>query len=75
MAGVSPGVALGRLSAHQEHEDGTEYLTAFAGTFDLRNGTCTYANAGHPPALIGGKGRATAELAATGMRHALSSRS
>ena len=51
-AGLMPGAAMERLAQHQEHDSTEEFLTAFAAVIDIANGTCQYANAGHPPGLI-----------------------
>jgi sigma-B regulation protein RsbU (phosphoserine phosphatase) len=64
-SGFDPGDAV-RWSAAQLDDLGDEaFLSAFVGVVDLNSGKCTYASAGHPPALHCAAGRAS-ELGPTG---------
>ncbi len=63
-AGLAPGRALDWLAA-QEHGLDPLFLTAFVAVIDAPTGRGTYANAGHPPALVVGDDRIT-PLAPTG---------
>ena len=64
-SGFDPGDAL-RWSAAQLDDLGDEsFLSAFVGVVDLDTGQCTYASAGHPPALLC-SGDDTADLGPTG---------
>ncbi len=49
---LEPGAALSWLS-EQEHGLGELFLTAFLGVIDTDSGRGTYANAGHPHAILG----------------------
>ncbi len=64
-AGLSPGHAIRWTWEHGERREEAGYLTAFVARIDLNTGRCTYANAGHPPALVT-SGETIAELGATG---------
>lgn len=51
-AGAAPGEAL-KIVADQFDQLATDmFLTAFTARIDLRDGSCRYANAGHPPPLV-----------------------
>ncbi len=63
-AGLAPGRALEWLAA-QEHGLDPLFLTAFVAVIDAPTGSGTYANAGHPPALVVGADHVT-PLAPTG---------
>ena len=64
-SGFDPADAV-RWSAAQLDDLGDEaFLSAFVAVVDLNTGKCTYASAGHPPALHCAGGRAT-ELGPTG---------
>lgn len=55
--GLGPGDALAWLARHLG-DTGESFLTAFVAVVDTETGRGTYANAGHPPALIVTDGRA-----------------
>jgi serine phosphatase RsbU (regulator of sigma subunit) len=55
-AGLAPGRALEWLAAQEQGLDPL-FLTAFVAVFDAPSGYGTYANAGHPPALVCSDGR------------------
>jgi len=64
-SGAEPGEAM-RILYENFGEDRTEFLTAIALVVDTTSGRGTYANAGHPPALVFEHGGAQHELAPTG---------
>jgi sigma-B regulation protein RsbU (phosphoserine phosphatase) len=65
-SGFDPGDAV-RWSAAQLDDLGDEsFLSAFVGVVDLNSGKCTYASAGHPPALLCNAGGVATELGPTG---------
>ena len=54
-SGLEPGASIGWLS-EQDHGLGDLFLTAFVAQIDTDSGRGTYANAGHPHALLAGGG-------------------
>jgi sigma-B regulation protein RsbU (phosphoserine phosphatase) len=62
---LAPGSALDWLSRENRRDDGADLLTAVVATIDLTTGTCSYANAGHPPPIIT-DGEAVTMLGSTG---------
>jgi CHASE3 domain sensor protein len=55
---LAPGEALGWVAANASGLDDT-FLTAFVARIDTQSGVLTYANAGHPPALLTAHGTFT----------------
>ncbi len=64
-SGATPGEAM-RILYDNFGDDRTEFLTAIALVMDTTSGRGTYANAGHPPALLFDHGGGEHELAPTG---------
>lgn len=62
---LEPGDALGLLS-EQVGDLFPSFVTAFVALVDTRTGTCRYANAGHPPALLADHDNTVHELDPTG---------
>lgn len=62
---LEPGEALGLLS-EQVGDLYPAFVTAFVGLVDTSTGTCRYANAGHPPALLADHDNTVHELDPTG---------
>ena len=54
-SGLEPGASVGWLN-EQEHGLGDLFLTAFVAVIDTDSGRGTFANAGHPHALVAGGG-------------------
>ncbi len=51
-AGASPGEAISWLGHRQGEHRPTEFLTAIVAVVEVSSGRISYANAGHPPALV-----------------------
>jgi hypothetical protein len=51
-AGLSPRSALQAASAVIERQLGRQFATVVVATYDPRDGTLVYANAGHPPPIV-----------------------
>ena len=49
---LTPGAALDWLSRENRRDDGADLLTAVVMVIELSTGECSYASAGHPPALL-----------------------
>ncbi len=64
-SGLEPGASVDWLS-EQEHGLGDLFLTAFVAVIDTDSGRGTYANAGHPHALLAGGGNVVERLGPTG---------
>ena len=62
---MSPGAAM-QLLAEQIGELHDSFLTAFVALIDTEDGSCEYANAGHPPALLVHDDGEVCELGPTG---------
>jgi sigma-B regulation protein RsbU (phosphoserine phosphatase) len=62
---MPPGEAV-QLLAEQVDFESASFVTAFVALIDTRSGMCTYANGGHPPALLSHNGTPIRELGPTG---------
>ena len=49
---LTPGAALDWVSRENRRDDGADLLTAVVMVIELSTGECSYASAGHPPALL-----------------------